>query len=89
MTGVQTCALPIYVVSGKAKAAGFSLVIDTTAESIGGMPLVLYNNNENDMTESVIQQLNATAPPETASTDDSATDKAGGKSDEKKKDSKK
>jgi outer membrane protein len=72
------------VVSGKAKTAGFSLVIDTAAESSGGMPLVLYTNNENDMTDGVLTQLNATAPAETTKTEEPAADKADAKKDAKK-----
>jgi outer membrane protein len=67
------------VVSGKAKAAGFTLVIDTAAEGVSG-PYVLYTNNENDMTDAVLLQLNATAPTELPKTDE----KAEPKKDEKK-----
>jgi outer membrane protein len=73
------------VVSGKAKAGGFSLVIDTAAESINATPIVLYTNNENDLTDAVLLQLNATAPTETSKADDQPADKK----DEKKKDGKK
>lgn len=50
------------VVSAKAKAANFTLVVDTSGESVLGAPTVLYSNNENDMTDEVIKQLNSTAP---------------------------
>ncbi len=50
------------VVTAKAKAAGFSLVIDTAAETINKTPVFLYTNNENDMTEAVLTQLNSNAP---------------------------
>jgi len=52
------------VVNAKAKAAGYSMVIDTAASSINDTPIVMYNNGENDVTESVLSQLNAAAPPE-------------------------
>ena len=71
------------VVAGKAKAAGFTLVIDTAAEGLTG-PVVLYTNNENDMTDAVLLQLNATAPDTTRS-----DDKSSDKKDDKKKESKK
>ena len=72
------------VVNAKAKAGGFSLVIDTASESINNTPVFLYTNNENDITDAVLQQLNATAPADALKTDDKTTDK-----DDKKKDSKK
>ncbi len=52
-------------VNGKAKAAGYALVFDTLAESANGTPVVLYSNNENDLTEAILSQLNAGAPAET------------------------
>ena len=54
------------VVSAKAKVAGFSLVIDTASETANRTPVVLFSNNENDITDSVLQQLNATAPTDIA-----------------------
>ena len=68
------------VVNSKAKAAGFSLVIDTAAETINSTPVFLYSNNENDITDSVLQQLNSTAPADAVKNEDK---------DIKKKDSKK
>ena len=73
------------VISGKAKAAGFSMVIDVAADSISRTPVVLYTNNENDMTDAVLLQLNSTAPTNASSTEDNSSDKP----DAKKKDSKK
>jgi outer membrane protein len=73
------------VVSGKAKSAGYTLVIDTASESNAGTPIVLFTSNENDITDEVLAQLNAAAPTDTPKTDEPAP----GKKDEKKKDSKK
>ena len=62
-------------INGKAKAAGYALVVDTSAESANGSPgspgtpVFLYCGNENDMTETVLSQLNAGAPAETPKTD--------------------
>jgi outer membrane protein len=67
--------------TAKAKSAGYALVIDTAAESANATPVVLYSNNENDMTEAVLEQLNANAPVESLKTDEKADDK---KSDKKK-----
>jgi len=55
-------------VDGKAKVAGYTLVIDTASETINSTPVVLYSNNENDITDAVLSQLNANAPPEAAVT---------------------
>jgi len=57
------------VVTAKAKANNYSMVIDTAADSANNTPVVLYTNNENDITDAVLSQLKATAPPEAASTD--------------------
>lgn len=47
-------------VSAKARSAGFAMVFDTAT------PVVVYSNGENDITDAVLSQLNATAPVETA-----------------------
>jgi Skp family chaperone for outer membrane proteins len=52
----------------KAKAGGFTLVIDTAADSINQTPIVLYTNGENDLTEDLLKALNANAPAGTAGT---------------------
>jgi outer membrane protein len=79
-------------VNSKAKSAGYALVIDTGAESgngnaaagIPGTPVFLYANNENDITATVLSQLNAGAPAETPKTEEKPAEKK----DEKKKDKK-
>lgn len=53
------------VLNGKAKSGNFSLVIDTAAESINNTPMVLFTDNNNDLTEAVLQELNAGAPADT------------------------
>jgi outer membrane protein len=50
------------VVTAKAKVAGFSLVIDTAAETANRTPVFLFSNSENDITQAVLDQLNSTAP---------------------------
>jgi outer membrane protein len=50
------------VLDSKAKAAGYALVFDSAAESANSTPFLLYGSSENDITESVLQQLNAGAP---------------------------
>ena len=52
-------------VNGKARAAGYTLVFDSSAESANNhVPVLLYTSNENDITDSVLAQLNAAAPAE-------------------------
>jgi Skp family chaperone for outer membrane proteins len=50
------------VMKAMAKKQGYTLVLDRTAETVTGNPLVLYTSGENDLTEAVIKELNATAP---------------------------
>jgi outer membrane protein len=52
------------IVTAKAKAGGFSLVLDTAGEGLSHTPIVFYTVGENDLTAPVIAQLNATAPPD-------------------------
>ncbi|HWX21381.1 MAG TPA: OmpH family outer membrane protein [Candidatus Binatia bacterium] len=73
------------IVAAKAKSAGFALVVDTAGESTVGTPLVLYSNNENDLTDTVLLQLNQTAPTDTAPSEDKPADKKGDKKKETKK----
>jgi len=50
-------------VNAKAQGAGYSLVIDTAAETVNGTPVVLYSaGKDHDLTEGVLAQLNAAAP---------------------------
>jgi Skp family chaperone for outer membrane proteins len=64
------------VVAARAKSAGYSLVLDTAAKGLENKLLVVYANDDNDLTQNVIEQLNADAPAEPA--------KSGVKPDEKK-----
>lgn len=66
------------VIDAKSKAAGFTLVIDVAGESTALTPVVLYTNGENDITEQVLIQLNATRPTTSKSAD-------GDKKEEEKK----
>ena len=50
------------IINAKAKAAGYTMVIDTAAESVNQTPVVIYNNGDNDITQAVLQELNASAP---------------------------
>jgi len=54
----------------KAKTAGYSLVIDTAAESVNTTPIILFSNNENDITQAVLDELNLTAPKDLLKADE-------------------
>jgi outer membrane protein len=77
------------VLNAKAKTSNFSLVIDVAAESANNTPVILYTNNENDLTQDILSQLNAGAPVDTSKPDDKkdtkTEDKKDGKKEEKKK----
>lgn len=51
-------------ITNKAKAGGFTLVIDTAAETPNRTPVILYSSDPDDLTDAVLGQLNATAPPD-------------------------
>lgn len=51
-------------VADKAKAAGDTLVFDTAAETVNGTPAILFDAGDNDLTDDVLKELNATAPPD-------------------------
>ncbi|HXS69575.1 MAG TPA: OmpH family outer membrane protein [Candidatus Polarisedimenticolia bacterium] len=63
-----------------AKSDGYSLVVDTAAQSVNMTPVVLYSApGENDITDKVLKQINMGAPVDMPKTDDkpktNATDK--------------
>ena len=49
-------------VSAKAKAAGYTMVLDLAGQSVNQTPVVLYSDGQNDLTAAVLAQLNAGAP---------------------------
>jgi outer membrane protein len=63
------------IVKGKATAAGYALVIDTAAEGANATPIGLYASSENDISDAVIAQLNAGAPPAETSKPEEKKDK--------------
>jgi outer membrane protein len=65
----------------KAKAAGYTLVVDTTAETPNNTPVVLYSSGENDVTQVVLDELNKNQPKDLVQSDE--------KTDEKKSEKKK
>ena len=75
------------LVEAKARAGGYTLVVDVAAKSAFGTPIVLYTNGQNDMTQEVLLQLNSTAPVGLVKSDE-AKDPNEEKKDEKKADKK-
>jgi Skp family chaperone for outer membrane proteins len=51
------------VVEAHAKTAGYTMVLDPSGESANMAPVVLYTNGQDDMTDNIIKELNAAAPP--------------------------
>lgn len=57
-------------VKARVKTGGYTLVVDTAAETMNGTPIVLYSAGTDDLTESVLSQLNINAPPPPAGKSD-------------------
>ena len=53
------------LINAKARTAGYNLVIDSAAETVNSTPVVLFKNGQPDLTDEVLSQLNAAAPPGT------------------------
>jgi outer membrane protein len=53
------------VVKAHAEAAGYSMVLDSSGSSANLVqsPMLLYTNGQDDLTDSIIKELNAAAPP--------------------------
>jgi Skp family chaperone for outer membrane proteins len=51
------------VLDAEAKAAGYTLVLDVSGDSANTVPVVIFSKGLNDMTEGLIKELNASAPP--------------------------
>jgi len=58
-------------VTAKAKTDGYTLVIDTAAQTVNGTPVILYSvPGDNDITDAVIKQINMGAPVDIPKSDD-------------------
>jgi outer membrane protein len=75
------------IVTAKAKAAGYTMVIDTEAETPNGTKVILYSTMENDLTDEVLKQLNTGAPADTGKPEEKKPEPA--KDDKKKTSTKK
>jgi len=67
------------ILTSKAKTGGYSLVIDSAAESFNNTPVVLFNTNENDLTDAILTQLNSSAPPDIPKIEEKKDEKKNGK----------
>lgn len=57
-------------VTAKAKADGYTMVIDTAAQSVNGTPVLLYSApGDNDITDAIIKQINVGAPVDVPKSD--------------------
>jgi outer membrane protein len=52
------------VIAAKAKSAGYALVWDTAAESKNETPIIVFSSGENDLSDTVLAELNVDAPAE-------------------------
>jgi len=50
-------------ITSLAKSRDFTLVVDTAAETPNRTPVILYSSDPDDLTDAVLGQMNATAPP--------------------------
>ncbi len=69
------------IINAKAKTKGYTLVVDTAADSVNQTPIILFTAGEADISDEVIAQLNANAPVTAPKPDDVKDEKK----DEKKK----
>ena len=68
-------------ITAKSKSDGYTLVIDTAAQSANGTPVILYSvPGDNDITDAVIKQINAGAPVDIQKSDDKPAAKPDDKS---------
>jgi outer membrane protein len=63
-------------INNRARKDNFTLVLDTSAESINQAPFILFTDGRNDLTDEILSQMNISAPP--GSLDDDKDTKAKG-----------
>jgi len=52
------------VVASRARSGGYAFVVDSAALSLTQTEVFVYANTETDLTDAVVKELNAAAPPE-------------------------
>jgi len=50
-------------VNNRARAGSYTLILDTSAESINQAPFILFSDGKNDLTDEILSQMNLAAPP--------------------------
>lgn len=50
-------------VTVKARQRGYTMVLDTAAETVNQTPVMIFNNGDNDITSEIMAELNANPPP--------------------------
>ena len=68
-----------HVLDADAKAGGYAIVFDSSGDSANMVPVLLYNNGQNDLTDALIKELNSTAPPGTLETNPNDTNVLNGR----------
>lgn len=63
------------LVTAKGKSGGYQLIMDSAAQTVYQTPFLLYTDGQNDLTDQLVKELNATAPPGTVLKDPSAEKK--------------
>jgi Skp family chaperone for outer membrane proteins len=58
-------------IKAQVKSGGYTLVLDTAAETPNGTPIILFSAGNNDITDPVLGQLNLNAPAVTPGKSDS------------------
>lgn len=51
------------LIATKARAGSYNLILDTAAESVNQTPIVVFASGVPDLTDEILTQLNANAPP--------------------------
>lgn len=54
------------VVNSRSKSGNYNMVFDTSAQTVYQTPFILYTAGQNDLTDDIIKDLNATAPASAA-----------------------
>lgn len=62
-------------IKARVKTFGYTLVIDTAAETPNGTPIILFSGGNDDLTEPVLEQLNLNAPAATPGKNDAKPEK--------------
>ena len=57
-------------IKAKVKSGNYTLVLDTAAETPNSTPIILYSAGNDDITETVLAQLNVNGPPSTPAKSD-------------------